>query len=60
MPNIFWKKIKKPLGELSPDERKEFAKKLAGELGLGGEFVTSIAYSIRGQLAWHQKTYAVM
>ena len=39
---------------------EEFAKKLAGELGLGGEFVTSIAYSIRGQLAWHQKTYAVM
>jgi hypothetical protein len=28
--------------------------------GLGGEFVTAIAYSIRGQLAWHQKTYAVM
>ena len=25
--------------------------------GLGGEFVTAIAYSIRGQLAWHQKTY---
>lgn len=41
----------------SPDE---FAKKLASELGLGGEFVTSIAYSIRGQLAWHQKTYAVI
>jgi len=37
---------------------EEFAKKLASELGLGGEFVTSIAYSIRGQLAWHQKTYA--
>lgn len=39
---------------------EEFAKKLAAELGLGGEFVTSIAYSIRGQLAWHQKTYAVI
>lgn len=39
---------------------EEFAKKLAGELGLGGEFVTSIAYSIRGQLAWHQKTYQVI
>ncbi|CAF0852465.1 unnamed protein product [Didymodactylos carnosus] len=25
---------------------------------LGGEFVTAIAYSIRGQLAWHQKTLA--
>lgn len=39
---------------------EEFAKKLASELGLGGEFVTAIAYSIRGQLAWHQKTYAVI
>lgn len=39
---------------------EEFAKRLAAELGLGGEFVTSIAYSIRGQLAWHQKTYAVI
>ncbi|KAL5017311.1 hypothetical protein ScPMuIL_006900 [Solemya velum] len=28
------------------------------ELGLGGEFVTAIAYSIRGQLSWHQRTYA--
>lgn len=26
--------------------------------GLGGEFVTCIAYSIRGQLSWHQRTYA--
>ena len=24
---------------------------------LGGEFVTAIVYSVRGQLAWHQKTY---
>jgi len=39
---------------------EEFAKTLAAELGLGGEFVTSIAYSIRGQLAWHQKTFAVI
>ncbi len=39
---------------------EDFAKKLAGELGLGGEFVTAIAYSIRGQLAWHQRTYAVI
>lgn len=39
---------------------EEFAKRLAAELGLGGEFVTAIAYSIRGQLAWHQKTYAVI
>lgn len=41
--------------ENSPEE---FAVKLCGELGLGGEFVTAIAYSIRGQISWHQKTYA--
>ncbi|XP_037282900.2 SWI/SNF related, matrix associated, actin dependent regulator of chromatin, subfamily b, member 1 isoform X1 [Rhipicephalus microplus] len=35
-----------------------FALKLCSELGLGGEFVTAIAYSIRGQLSWHQRTYA--
>ncbi len=37
---------------------EEFAKKICSDLGLGGEFVTAIVYSIRGQLAWHQKTYA--
>ncbi|XP_055695492.1 SWI/SNF-related matrix-associated actin-dependent regulator of chromatin subfamily B member 1 isoform X2 [Lutzomyia longipalpis] len=37
---------------------EEFAMKLCAELGLGGEFVTAIAYSIRGQLSWHQRTYA--
>lgn len=37
---------------------EEFAVKLGAELGLGGEFVTAIAYSIRGQLSWHQRTYA--
>ncbi|CAF0757614.1 unnamed protein product [Didymodactylos carnosus] len=37
---------------------EEFARMLSAELGLGGEFVTAIAYSIRGQLAWHQKTLA--
>lgn len=37
---------------------EEFTKKLCAELGLGGEFVTAIAYSIRGQLAWHQRLYA--
>ena len=26
--------------------------------GLGGEFVTAIAYSVRGQLSWHQKTFS--
>ncbi|CAF4697464.1 unnamed protein product, partial [Didymodactylos carnosus] len=26
--------------------------------GLGGEFVTAIAYSIRGQLAWHRNALA--
>lgn len=37
---------------------EQFALKLCSELGLGGEFVTAIAYSIRGQLSWHQRTYA--
>ncbi|XP_050408678.1 SWI/SNF-related matrix-associated actin-dependent regulator of chromatin subfamily B member 1-A isoform X2 [Patella vulgata] len=37
---------------------EEFATKLCAELGLGGEFVTCIAYSIRGQLSWHGRTYA--
>lgn len=37
---------------------EEFAMKLCAELGLGGEFVTAIAYSIRGQLSWHHRTYA--
>ena len=37
---------------------EEFAKNLCSELGLGGEFVSAIAYSIRGQLSWNQKTYA--
>lgn len=37
---------------------EEFAMKLCEELGLGGEFVTAIAYSIRGQLSWHHRTYA--
>lgn len=41
--------------ENSPEK---FALKLCCELGLGGEFVTTIAYSIRGQLSWHQRTYA--
>ncbi|XP_060561098.1 SWI/SNF-related matrix-associated actin-dependent regulator of chromatin subfamily B member 1-like isoform X3 [Ruditapes philippinarum] len=41
--------------ENSPEQ---FATKLCAELGLGGEFVTAIAYSIRGQISWHQKTYA--
>ncbi|CAH1802018.1 unnamed protein product [Owenia fusiformis] len=41
--------------ENSPEE---FATKLCAELGLGGEFVTTISYSIRGQLSWHQRTYA--
>ena len=37
---------------------EEFARLLCADLGLGGEFVTAIAYSIRGQLSWHAKTYA--
>jgi hypothetical protein len=36
---------------------ESFASELCRDLGLGGEFVTAIAYSIRGQLSWHQKTF---
>jgi len=34
---------------------EKFAETLCTELGLGGEFYTTIAYSIRGQLAYHQQ-----
>lgn len=37
---------------------EEFATKLCGELGLGGEFVTAVACSIRAQLSWHERTFA--
>ena len=37
---------------------EEFARKLCQDLGLGGDFATAVAYSIRGQLSWHAKTYA--
>jgi len=37
---------------------EQFARNLCKDLGLGGEFVTAITYSIRGQLSWHQRTYA--
>jgi len=37
---------------------EDFSQKLCAELGLGGEFITAISYSIRGQLSWHQRTYA--
>ena len=40
------------------NDPEKFALKLCSEFGLGGEFVTAIAYSIRGQLSWHQRTYA--
>ena len=37
---------------------ERIARRLCAELGLGGEFVAAAAYSIRGQLAWHARTYA--
>ncbi len=37
---------------------EQFARELCADLGLGGEFATTIAYSIRGQLSWHSRTYA--
>ena len=36
---------------------EDFAR-LCADLGLGGEFVTAVAYPIRGKLSWHAKTYA--
>lgn len=36
---------------------EEFSRKICAELGLGGEFVTAVLYSVRGQLAWHSKNY---
>ncbi|PAV83053.1 hypothetical protein WR25_02587 [Diploscapter pachys] len=42
----------------SNNSPEEFARNLCKELGLGGEFASAIAYSIRGQLLWHQRTYA--
>jgi SWI/SNF-related matrix-associated actin-dependent regulator of chromatin subfamily B protein 1 len=41
--------------ENSPEK---FATRYCCELGLSGEFVTAVSYSIRGQLSWFQKTYA--
>jgi len=37
---------------------EQFATSICTELGLGGEFITAIAYSIRGQLNWNKKTRA--
>ena len=36
---------------------QDFSRKLCADLGLGGEFVTAVTYSVRGQLAWHSKNY---
>jgi SWI/SNF-related matrix-associated actin-dependent regulator of chromatin subfamily B protein 1 len=36
---------------------EDFSRKLCADLGLGGEFVTAVTYSVRGQLAWHSKNY---
>ena len=42
-----------------PDNNpEEFARSLCSDLGLGGEFVSAVAYSIHGQLEWHSRTYA--
>ncbi|KAI3388943.1 hypothetical protein SNEBB_006767 [Seison nebaliae] len=37
---------------------EQYATVMAAELGLSGEFVTAISYSIRAKLAWHQRTLA--
>ena len=43
---------------ISYNESKKTISISTTDLSLGGEFVTAIVYSIRGQLSWHQKTYA--
>jgi len=35
---------------------EEFSKTLCRELGLAGEFYSAVAYSIRGQIAWHRQS----
>lgn len=41
----------------NPDNTpEEFALSLCKDLGLGGEFVTAIAYSIRGQVEYIYRT----
>ncbi|KAF6023090.1 SMARCB1 [Bugula neritina] len=37
---------------------ESFARTLCADLGLGGEFMSAVAYSIRGQLSWHRRMYA--
>ena len=39
------------------NDPEQFSRKLCADLGLGGEFVTAVLYSIRGQLAYHAKSY---
>ncbi|OAF71280.1 SWI/SNF-related matrix-associated actin-dependent regulator of chromatin subfamily B member 1, partial [Intoshia linei] len=37
---------------------EQFAKKYCGEMGLGGEFCSIVAYAIRGQIGWQLQTFA--
>jgi len=39
------------------NDPEAFSRKLCSDLGLGGEFVTAVLYSVRGQLAYHGKSY---
>ena len=39
------------------NDPEQFSRKLCADLGLGGEFVTAVLYSVRGQLAYHAKSY---
>ena len=43
------------MGESSPVRPEEFAKKMTSELGLGSEFVSSIAYTIREQIYMNRR-----
>ena len=42
----------------SENTPEKFAQTYCKELGLAGEFIPTIAYAVRGQLAWHQTTHS--
>ena len=42
----------------SENTPEKFAQAYCKELGLAGEFIPTIAYAVRGQLAWHQTTHS--
>lgn len=56
-PEDFARVLASELGSLSPLGTKGIAR-VRATVGLSGEFVTAIAYSVRGQLSWHSKVFS--